>query len=277
MSSASMHAENGVFLLRFTPDPGLIAAIKSLPVSERSWDPARRAWLIDPQAGQRVADIIRTYTGEIIRVPAIQPVAMEMKILEIIYIGRCKDRGGEKSAFAMTADYKWSVLFPESVLRKWFEVDEENPTEQGNLFSVLGIKKDATDEEIRTGYRRMAKQWHPDLNRHDPDAQEQFIRIQEAYQILSNENTRARYIAGLMLEETLKQNTQYQSLDDILSKKYEYISPLRCGNILAEGINKTGRFVVSKILEWQDIYNSAGQSLVTSWSSGDDRPTLTYV
>lgn len=277
MSSASMHAENGVFILRFTPDYGLIAAIKSLPVSERSWDPARRAWLIDPQAGQRVADIIRTYTGEIIRVPAIQPIVKETRILEIIYIGRCKDRSGEKSAFAMTADYKWSVLFPESVLRKWFEVDEENPTEQGNLFSVLGIKKDATDEEIRTGYRRMAKQWHPDLNRYDPDAQEQFIRIQEAYQILSNENTRARYIAGLMLEETLKQNTQYQTFDDILSKKYEYISPLRCGNILAEGVNKTGRFVVSKILEWQDIYNSAGQSLVTSWSSGDDRPTLTYV
>ena len=277
MSSVSMHAEDGVLVLRFPYDSGLVAAVKSLPVSERSWDGNRKAWIIDPSAGQKVADMILSIRGESIRVPMIQAQKQETRILEIIYIGRCKDRSGEKSAFAMTADYKWSVLFPESVLRKWFEVDEENPTEQGNLFSVLGIKKDATDEEIRTGYRRMAKQWHPDLNRNDPDAQEQFIRIQEAYQILSNENTRARYIAGLMLEETLKQNTQYQSLDDILSKKYEYISPLRCGNILAEGVNKTGRFVVSKILEWQDIYNSAGQSLVTSWSSGDDKPTLTYV
>lgn len=275
--SVSLHAENGILVLRFPYDPGLVSAVKSLPVSERRWDGTKKAWIIDPGAGRKVADMILSIRGEVVKVPMIQAQPNALKLLTVYYIGRCKDRNGDKSAFGMTQSYKWDVIFPESVLRKWFEADEENPTEQGNLFSVLGIKKDATDEEIRTGYRRMAKQWHPDLNRNDPDAQEQFIRIQEAYQILSNENTRARYIAGLMLEETLKQNTQYQSLDDILSKKYEYISPLRCGNILAEGVIKTGRFVVSKILEWQDIYNSAGQSLVTSWSSGDDRPTLTYV
>jgi hypothetical protein len=272
--SISLYTENGNLVLKFPYDKGLVSAIKAMPTANRRWDNLKKAWIIDPSAGQQVANLIQAYTGQIINIPRVQTQQIQTKIIQVMYIGRCKDRSGEKSAFGLSERGDWEFIFPESVLRAWFEAGEEMPSEQSSLFSVLGISKTATDDEIKNGYRRMAKQWHPDLNRNDPDAAEQFMRIQEAYEILSNERSKARYLAGLIFEENIRKtatSTQYSNV------VHEYRAPLRCGHIMAEGTYKTGRFVVSKILAWQDIYNAAGQMLVVSWPSGSDKPILQYV
>ena len=63
-----------------------------------------------------------------------------------------------------------------------------------NPYAVLGIPRDASDRQVQRAYRRLAKQYHPDLH---PDAQTspQMRRINEAWEILSNPGSRARYDA----------------------------------------------------------------------------------
>lgn len=59
-------------------------------------------------------------------------------------------------------------------------------------YSLLGIKSDATDKEIKKNYRLLANKFHPDKNS-DPNAASKFIVITEAYDVLSNRKRRAQY------------------------------------------------------------------------------------
>ncbi|MEL7034273.1 MAG: J domain-containing protein [Cyanobacteria bacterium J06592_8] len=62
-----------------------------------------------------------------------------------------------------------------------------------NYYQILGVPKDATLEEIKRVYRRLARQYHPDLNPGDKEAEEKFKDIGEAYNILSDADNRAQY------------------------------------------------------------------------------------
>jgi curved DNA-binding protein CbpA len=59
-------------------------------------------------------------------------------------------------------------------------------------YDILGVSRDATPDEIRAAYRRLAKQNHPDVNP-DPAANERFIAIQQAYETLIDPDARVRY------------------------------------------------------------------------------------
>jgi molecular chaperone DnaJ len=63
-----------------------------------------------------------------------------------------------------------------------------------DLYDVLGVTRDASDEDIRKAYRRLARELHPDVNG-DPAAEERFKEIAGAYEILSDPERRARYDA----------------------------------------------------------------------------------
>lgn len=62
-----------------------------------------------------------------------------------------------------------------------------------DYYEVLGVEKSATEAEIKSAFRRLAKKYHPDLNKDDPDAAEKFKEAQEAYEVLSDEQKRAQY------------------------------------------------------------------------------------
>src|SRR5215208_5440619 len=68
--------------------------------------------------------------------------------------------------------------------------------ETGDLYKVLGVTREASQEEIRRSYRKLAREHHPDANRDDPKAEERFKEIQHAYEILSNPEKRRQYDEG---------------------------------------------------------------------------------
>lgn len=61
-----------------------------------------------------------------------------------------------------------------------------------DYYDVLGVSKDASEEEIKKAYRTLAKKYHPDINK-EPDAEEKFKEIQQAYDVLGNKEKRAQY------------------------------------------------------------------------------------
>jgi len=259
--------EKGSLVLRCDYDPDLVAELKTqIPYTDRSWDPDRKTWLVAPKHGQLVASLVAQYLGDLVMIPGVPVVQVTTEILEVKYVGQTKPReDGSKSAFGW---YKkgWSVIFPENVLRDYFTgiPSDDKPDQELTLYGTLGIRQDIDADGLKKAYRRLALIWHPDRN-HEPDAEEQFKAIQHAYELLIDPNKRARYDAGLKLL------TYSSAPKNVAINYYLYRSPLMCGYVLAKGLWIAGRFVISKIIDWQDIVDDQGQTLVTSWPKGADK------
>src|SRR6476646_12014941 len=60
-------------------------------------------------------------------------------------------------------------------------------------YEILGVGRDADETTIKKAFRKLARELHPDVNRHDPDAEEKFKEAAEAYEILNDAERRATY------------------------------------------------------------------------------------
>ncbi len=64
--------------------------------------------------------------------------------------------------------------------------------EKRDYYEILGVKKDASKDQLKKAYRRLVKKYHPDVNK-EPDAEEKFKEVQEAYEVLSDDGKRSAY------------------------------------------------------------------------------------
>ncbi len=85
-----------------------------------------------------------------------------------------------------------------------------------DYYEILGVSQDATQEEIKKRFRRLARDTHPDANPDDPAAEEHFREIAEAYEVLSDPSKRARYDRGDTFGGDLF--SQFAGLDEILQQ-----------------------------------------------------------
>src|SRR3954471_9924436 len=66
------------------------------------------------------------------------------------------------------------------------------PVAYRDYYEALGVSRDAGEDDIRSAYRKLARQYHPDVNK-EPDAEDRFKEISEAYEVLRDPEKRERY------------------------------------------------------------------------------------
>ncbi len=249
--------------------PSLVAALKALiPASERRWDPAEKCWLVASQHAKTLIDITQQHLGLALNAPYIAHcVPNKTQLIRLEYLGAAKDRGAGEPTATGWVNGGWNAVFPLSVLRRWFELDEDSkPDAELTLYGVLGVAKTADQQAIKKAHRRAARSWHPDICQ-EPDAAAQFRRIQRAWEVLRDAVKRARYDVGLLLTASLK----HDQLPHAHKNRAHWRPPLRCGWLLVEGKEQVGRFVVSQILQFEDITNEQGQVMVSYWPTGGEK------
>ena len=91
-------------------------------------------------------------------------------------------------------------------------------------YSVLGVSRDASDEEIKKAYRRLSRKYHPDANINNPNkeqAEEKFKEVQQAYEQIMKEKEYGSSYGGGYGGFTGRQTSGYQERDFRKNSRYE--------------------------------------------------------
>ncbi|TNM86500.1 hypothetical protein fugu_006730 [Takifugu bimaculatus] len=94
-----------------------------------------------------------------------------------------------------------SWLLAVAVLLSMLLMGDTHAVPEMDPYKILGVTRAASQAEIKKVYKRLAKEWHPDKNKH-PGAEEMFIKITKSYEILSNEDKRNNYDRYGQTEDT---------------------------------------------------------------------------
>lgn len=269
------------YLLQFEKDHQMINLIKNtLPSRYRSFTTDPIGWLVHPDSLEILLRAIEDlYEVKILRPgPIILNVEPQTKIFRLEYVGSCKERGeGKKSAYGTVGGKQWAVEFPEEVLKTFFAGKVAlKPDQELTFYQILLIGEDAKADEIKSSYRRLARQWHPDLCK-EPEASEKFREIDEAYKLLSDPLKRNKYNAGLYFQRKAeeRENSHYTDRRG-KTRKWKnnspigYRAPFTSGEVTVKGIQAIGKFLVEEILHWDDLKDSNGRVAVSSWRKGED-------
>jgi hypothetical protein len=263
----SVTAENGGLKVNTPYNSQFVADLKlEIPATSRKWDAPAKAWLVSKDYADVLKRIIdRNYSCDVTMPTVIAEDAVAFEItFQADYVANCKNE-----AASVHTNGAWNAKIPEKVLRAWFK--QADASAPATLYGVLGVDKSATDLEIKKAYKRAARQWHPDVCREE-NAEEMFMAVKNAYNILSSHLGRTKYNAGLAFEQmarTGRGGYRHQS-------KYSTFTPmLRCGMLTVRAKRELGVLVVEEILAWEDITNEIGQIMVSFWA--DDSWGMAWV
>ena len=93
-----------------------------------------------------------------------------------------------------------------------------------NYYQILGLQRDVSQEEIKKAYRRIAKQYHPDSNPGNREAEKKFKEASEAYEVLSNEEKRENYDHKLTTEWNKPKRTKTAENKTTVKQPFPFFS-----------------------------------------------------
>ncbi len=128
-------------------------------------------------------------------------------------------------------------------------------------FAVLGLEPSATPDEIKSAYRQLARQHHPDLNPHDFQTTDRFRAIQQAYEILSKPHLRAAYLEKRWYAQYRNERLRAQplTLDGVLRECIElerFVASLDDYRMDRAGLHQ---HILQRIRDWQSVHFSIGE------------------
>jgi len=122
----------------------------------------------------------------------------------------------DEEAEVAVAEEEWNKKLAEKRAERKKQARDSGVVEDTSFYELLGVAPDATSAEIKAAYRTTARRLHPDKNPDDPEANDKFQKLGEAYQVLSNEDARAKYDAkgldGLKDTQLMDSSTMYAML-----------------------------------------------------------------
>src|SRR5215203_940274 len=113
-----------------------------------------------------------------------------------------------------------------------------SPSMAADYYQLLGVERGASTAEVKKAFRKLARELHPDVNRHDPEAEEKFKRAAEAYEVLSDPERRRVYDAfgeqGLRSGGWSPGTGGFGNLEDVLESLFGRGDPAAGADIAAE-------------------------------------------
>ena len=234
------------------PNINIINKIKALPYDKRAWSREEDCWKIDASLVDSLSDIL----GFSVKVERNKLGSENQRTtLDLHFISQPIRRVGGDVYSCGFHDQKFIAVLELSVLEEWYKWRPCDVT----LYTSLCIERTASQDEIKKAYRRVARQWHPDVvgESEKEVAHNMFIMINRAYEILSNDIKRRKYDAALlMLPKPDKEEQPMRFL------------PYRCGRLVCDA-EVSAKIKVTKIYKWDDITNDQGQIMCATWKKGD--------
>ena len=95
-----------------------------------------------------------------------------------------------------------------------------------DYYNILGVSKDASQEDIKKAFKKLARRYHPDLNPNDPDAHRKFQEINEANEVLSDPEKRKKYDENMKHKSRLMEISRME-VDSILRSGLLQVTAMR--------------------------------------------------